>query len=119
MESIIGEIVKASPYLGFILLFIWFEAYREDKRIANATALETRREEHENVMQEKQIKHDNEVLTLFASFNQQLIQEIKSSHGVIMSKIDKLDEETEKRYARLSVTQDLLKAAAAQAKRRE
>lgn len=111
MDSVISEIVKASPYLGFVLLFIWFDAQREEKRIKNATEAAVRREQHENVMQDRQIKHDDDVIQLYASFNQQLVQEIKLSHQAIMTRLTEHEEESEKRYQRMGITKDLLKAA--------
>jgi len=50
-------------------------------------------------------------LQLYASFNQQLISEIKLSHRAIMDKLTEHEDESEKRYERMGITKDLLKAA--------
>jgi hypothetical protein len=115
--EVITKLIEASPYLGFVILYILLDAKREERRTHNAAELESRREEHEQAMQDRQIKHDNEVLQLYASFNQQLVVEIKLSHQAIMSKVQDFDERTEKRLDRLGITQDLLKAAAAMQKK--
>lgn len=109
--TVITKLIEASPYLAFVLLFIWFDSKREEKRTENAAALETRREAHEKEMQEKQFKHDSDTLSLWASFNQQLVSEIKLSHKAIMDKLDEHERESEERYERMGVTKDLLKAA--------
>lgn len=109
--SVIAKIIEASPYLGFVLLFIWFEAKREDKRIMNAAALESRREAHEKAMQEKQLQHDRDVNNLWASYIQQIVDEIKLGNVALIEKLEEHDKASEKRYERLGVTRDLFKAA--------
>jgi hypothetical protein len=51
------------------------------------------------------------VVKLYASFNQQLVTEIKLSHQAIMMKIEDHDKDSEQRYERLGITRDLVKAA--------
>jgi hypothetical protein len=109
--TVISKIIEASPYLGFVLLFMWFEARREDKRITNAAALESRRENHERLMQERQIKHDNEINTLWAGYIQSIVAEIKAGNTALINKLEEHDSASSKRYERLGITGDLLKIA--------
>jgi len=109
--DVISKIIEASPYLGFVILYILLDAKREERRITNATTLESRREVHEKDMQDRQIKHSDDVLQLYAAFNQQLISEIKLSHNAIMNKLAEHERESEERYERMGITKDLLRAA--------
>ena len=122
MMDVISKIIEASPYLGFVILYILLDARREERRTTGATALENRREagaaalesqreSHEKTMQDRQIKHSDDVLQLYASFNQQLINEIKLSHNAIMNKLAEHEQESEDRYERMGITKDLLRAA--------
>jgi hypothetical protein len=115
--SVLIEILKASPYLGFILLFIWFEAGREEKRVKNAESLETRRENHEKLMQEKQLQHERDMNTLWAGYIQELVDGIEKSHQELMKRLDEHEKKSDDRYDRIGITKDLLKAAAERTKR--
>ena len=109
--TIFTKIIEASPYLGFVLLFIWFEAKREEKRVENASRLETRREEHEKMMQEKQLQQEREVNTLWASYIQQIVNEVKASNLAIIEKMDEHDQKDADRYEKLGITKDLFSRA--------
>lgn len=111
METVLVKIVDASPYLGFVLLFIWFEYIREQKRIAGAEALETRREAHEKAMQEKQLQHDRDINTLWSAYIQEMVNEIKNSHTDILRMLEEHEFESEKRYERMGITKDLINRA--------
>lgn len=111
MDSIILKFIEASPYLAFVLAFIWFEARREEKRVANAAALETRREAHEKAMQEKQLQHDRDTHTLWASYINQLVNEVKASNQAIIEKMDEHDQRDADRYEKLGITKDLFSRA--------
>ena len=111
MIDILTKLGEASPYLLFVILYIILDHRREERRTANAAALEERREAHEKEMQERQIRHDTDVLQVWAGFNQNLVEEIKSSHAAIMQKLDEHENESEKRYERMGITKDLMKAA--------
>ena len=115
--SVIAKIIEASPYLGFILLFLWFESKREDKRIAGASALETRREEHEKKMQEKELQHARDINQLWALHFQNIANEIKAGNQALIDKLEEHDKNTAEHYERIGVTQNLLKAAAAAAEK--
>jgi hypothetical protein len=117
VETILVKLVDASPLLVFFLLLVYLEYLRDQQRIKNATALEDRREVHEKAMQDKQIKHDTEVVSLYAAFNQELVKEIRLSHEAIKASLDEHEKESEERYKRLGITKDLLKAAAERTKR--
>lgn len=116
MENIIAKIVEASPYLGFILLFMWFESKREDKRIENAAILETRREVHEKAMQERILQHDREINTLWAGYIQQIVEEIKVGNRTLLGKLDEHEEDNKERYKRMEITMNLFKAASGKGK---
>src|SRR5690349_1694225 len=109
--SVIAKLIEASPFLGFILLFLWYEAKRDDKRVENAEKLETRRENHEKAMQEKQLKHDNDVNSLWAAYIQQIVNEIKVGNQALLEKMEEHDTADGERYKRLEITQNLFKAA--------
>lgn len=109
--AIISEIIKASPYLAFILLFLWVEAKREEKRVENAKALEDRREAHEKDMQARQLQQDRDINTLWAGYINQIVEEIKASNRAIMQRLDEHEKESQDRYERIGITKDLLKAA--------
>lgn len=109
--NVLIKIIEASPYLGFVLLFIWFESRREEKRVENAAKLESRREEHEKAMQDKQLQHDRDAHSLWAAYIQQIVNEIKSGNIAILEKMDDHDKNDEERYKRLDITKDLFKAA--------
>jgi hypothetical protein len=115
--AIISELIKASPYLAFILLFLWVEAKREDRRVLNAKALEDRRETHEKEMQARQLQQDRDINNLWASYIQQIVDEIKTSNRAIMQRIDEHEKESEDRYERIGITKDLLKAASERTRR--
>jgi hypothetical protein len=110
--DVIGKLIEASPYLGFVLLFIWLEIKREEKRVENAAALETRREIHEKGMLERQLQQDRNINELWASYIQQLVNEIKLSHAAIIRAVEEHEKESEDRYEKMSITKDLFKAAA-------
>jgi hypothetical protein len=114
--AVLTKIIEASPYLGFILLFMWFEAKREDKRITNATALETRREEHEKKMQERDLQHARDINQLWALHFQKIANEIKAGNQALIDKLQEHDEASAERYERLAITKDLWKMAAQQEK---
>src|SRR5512139_1209939 len=104
MENVIIKIVDASPYLGFVLLFMWFEYVREQKRVQNAAELETRRENHEKAMQDKQLQHQRDINTLWSAYIQEMVNEIKKSHADILQVIQQHETESEKRYDRMGIT---------------
>lgn len=115
--TVIAKLIEASPYLGFILLFLWFESKREDKRIANAAALETRREEHEKKMQEKELQHARDINQLWALHFQNIANEIKAGNQLLVEKLEEHEKQSAERYERIGVTQNLLKAAASASER--
>jgi hypothetical protein len=116
--TVIAKLIEASPYLGFILLFLWFESKREDKRIVGAAALETRREEHEKKMQERDLQHARDINQLWALHFQNIANEIKAGNQALIDKLEEHDKNSEERYERMAVTKELLKAAAEQRKAR-
>jgi hypothetical protein len=109
--TVIAKLIEASPYLGFILLFLWYEAKREDKRIAGAAALETRREEHEKKMQEKELQHARDINQLWALHFQNIANEIKAGNQALIEKLEEHDKSSADRYERIGITKDLLKMA--------
>jgi hypothetical protein len=115
--TVIAKLIEASPYLGFILLFLWFEMKREDKRIAGATALETRREEHEKKMQDKELQHARDINQLWALHFQNIANEIKAGNQAMIEKLQEHDEASAERYERLAITKELFKAAQEKLKR--
>jgi len=128
MDTILLKIIEASPYLGFVLLFIWFEARREERRqqavieqekrrVENAAALEARRETHEMQMQTRQLEQDRTINQLWASYIQQIVNEIKAGNTAIIQKITEHEEESTERYERMGITKDLLKAASEKTRR--
>lgn len=129
LETIIAKLIEASPYLAFLLIYMYLESKREDKRIQqqsaeearrveNAAALETRREKHEKEMQEKDLQHSRDVNNLMAGYIQQMVNEIKVGNVAIINKLQEHEEASEKRYERMGITKDLLKAATVERMRR-
>jgi hypothetical protein len=115
--AVLAKIIEASPYLGFILLFLWFEMKREDKRIAGAAALETRRETHEKEMQNKELQHARDINQLWALHFQTIANEIKAGNQALIEKLEEHDQASAGRYERLGITRDLLKIAQDKIKR--
>ena len=109
MAEIIGKLIEASPYLAFLLIYMWLEERKYQKRVENATTLESRRETHEKEMEARRLAHEKDMNTLWASYIQQLVNEIKTSHQILMNKLDEHEEESEKRYSKIGLTQDILK----------
>lgn len=108
--SVIAKIIEASPYLGFILLFMWFEAKREDKRIANAAELETRREKHEIEIEDKREAHDRDINNMWAGYIKTLIDQQSLTSKALMDTITAHEESSQERYDRLGITQELIDA---------
>jgi hypothetical protein len=100
MEGILLKFIDASPFLAFLLVYIWIDSKREDKRVANASSLETRRENHEREMN-----------NMWAQHIKSITDQIATSHQVIMSKLADHDKESQERYERMNITKDLIKAA--------
>lgn len=119
MESaVLAKIIEASPYLGFILIWLWFESKREDKRITGAAELETRREEHEKKMQEKELQHQRDINQLWALHFQNIVNEIKAGNQALIQKLEEHDRASAERYERMGITKEMLKMASEQAARR-
>jgi hypothetical protein len=108
--SVITKIIEASPYLGFILLFMWFEAKREDKRTANAEELETRREKHEKELEEKREAHDRDINNMWASYIKSILDQQNEMSKALMDTIVEHEESSQQRYERLGITQELINA---------
>ena len=104
------EIVKASPYLGFVLLFIWFEFIRDQKRVENNATMEDRREQHEKAMQERQLQHDRDMSALWAKYIQTLVDQVEDGNQAIIKRLDEHEQESRDRYDRLGNTKEVLKA---------
>lgn len=110
MDNLITEIIKVSPYLGFVLMYMVFEARREDKRTENAKALEDRREAHDIALEEKREEHDREMNNMWANSIKMIVESIQSSNKALMDALAAHDKASEERYEKIGNTKELMKA---------
>lgn len=108
--TVISKLIEASPYLGFVLIWIWFESQREDKRVANAAELEDKREKHELALEEKREAHDRDVNNMWASYIKSLLDKQTETSERLLDALHKHEEASQDRYDRIGITQDLIDA---------
>lgn len=99
MDAIIAKIAEEWPLLAFFLLVIVLDMRREAERVKNAKELRAQDQAHQRELANMQA---NNIKTMVDTINQ--------SHREITQALAHHENESQERYERMTITQDLIDA---------
>jgi nicotinamide mononucleotide adenylyltransferase len=111
LSALAKEIPNAVALIVVVMMFLTFMRQNEDKRLLHDKTLEDQRVENAKQREIERRAHEIEMNSMWANYIKSLVEQVNSGHQAIVAALKTHEQESQDRYDRIGVTNDLLRAA--------